>query len=324
MYHRHPVEVIGVPFGLGGSRPGASLGPDAIRFANLLVELGRLAEVTDAGNVATRPIGLPTVATQGIRNFETTLDNILQVRDRLSDALGRGVVPVVLGGDHSLSIGTLSAAVAHDPGVGVLWIDAHADLNTPDTSPSMNLHGMTLGAVIRYPCAHSDPEVRRQWERLLSDVVPTPGLQPSRVVWVGLRDLDEGERKRIIEGDLRRAITMYEVDHFGLEAMMEHAAGFLERAGVSRLWVSLDVDVLDPLIAPGTGTGVRGGFNYREMHLLAEFLYELVGRDTSPFELAGVDVVEVNPPLDRQNETARLATEWLCSLFGKRILPRWA
>lgn len=324
MYHRHPVEVIGVPFGLGGSRPGASLGPDAIRFANLLTELGRLTNVTDAGNIASRPIGLATGAAHGIRNFEPTLANILQVRGRLVDTLGRGVVPVVLGGDHSLSVGTLSAAITLDPGVGVLWIDAHADMNTPDTSPSMNLHGMALGALTRYPCEHTDPEVRRQWERLLDEVVPEPGLQPGRVVWFGLRDLDEGERKRIIEGDLRRAITMYEVDHFGLEAMMEHAAGFLERVGVTRLWVSLDVDVLDPLIAPGTGTGVRGGLNYREMHLLAEFLYELMGRETSPFDLVGVDVVEVNPPLDRQNETARLATEWLCSLFGKRILPRWA
>jgi arginase len=324
MYHRHPVEVVGVPFGLGGSRPGASLGPDAIRFANLIAELGRLAEVTDAGNIASRPIGVPAAATHGIRNFEPTLHNIIQVRDRLSDTLARGFVPVVLGGDHSLSIGTLSAAVAHDPDVAVLWIDAHADLNTPDTSPSMNLHGMTLGALMRYSCEHGATEARAQWDRVLDEVVPQPGIQPGRVIWFGLRDLDDGERQRLIEGDLRRAITMYEVDHFGLEAMMEHAAGYLERAGVSRLWVSLDVDVLDPLIAPGTGTGVRGGFNYREMHLLAEFLYELIGRDTSPFELAGVDVVEVNPPLDRQNETARLATEWLCSLFGKRILPRWA
>jgi len=313
-----------VPFGLGGSRPGASLGPDAIRFANLVGELGRLAEVTDAGNVATRPIGLPSVDGRGIRNFDAAFENILRVRERLASTIARGVVPVVLGGDHSLSIGTLSAAVGHVAGIGALWIDAHADLNTPDTSPSMNLHGMSLAAVMRLPCESGDDTMRSQWARILSEAVPEQALKPNRVVWIGLRDLDEAERLRLVEGDVRRAVTMYEVDHFGLEAMMEHAAGFLERAGVTRLWVSLDVDVLDPLIAPGTGTGVRGGFNYREMHLLAEFLYELVGRDTSPFDLAGVDVVEVNPPLDRQNETARLATEWLCSLFGKRILPRWA
>lgn len=313
-----------MPFGLGGSRPGASLGPDAIRFANLVGELGRLAEVTDAGNVATRPIGLPSVDGRGIRNFDAAFENVLRVRERSANTIARGVVPVVLGGDHSLSIGTLSAAVAHDAGIGALWIDAHADLNTPDTSPSMNLHGMSLGAAMRLPCESEDETMRSQWGRILSEAVPEQALEPNRVVWIGLRDLDEAERRRLVEGDIRRAVTMYEVDHFGLEAMMEHAAGFLERAGVTRLWVSLDVDVLDPLIAPGTGTGVRGGFNYREMHLLAEFLYELVGRDTSPFDLAGVDVVEVNPPLDRQNETARLATEWLCSLFGKRILPRWA
>lgn len=313
-----------MPFGLGGSRPGASLGPDAIRFANLVAELGRLAEVTDSGNVSTRSIGLTTVDGVGIRNFDAVFENILEVRRRLESIIARGVVPVVLGGDHSLSIGTLSAAAGHDPDLGVLWIDAHADLNTPDTSPSMNLHGMGLGAATRLQCEDGDEVIRSQWARLLSEVVPKNGLQSARIVWIGLRDLDEAERRRLITGDIRRAVTMYEVDHFGLEAMMEHAAGFLERAGVTRLWVSLDVDVLDPLIAPGTGTGVRGGFNYREMHLLAEFLHELVGHDTSPFDLAGVDVVEVNPPLDRQNETARLATEWLCSLFGKRILPRWA
>lgn len=324
MYHRHPIEIIGVPFGLGGSRPGTSLGPDAIRFANVIGELSQLAEVTDAGNVAARPIGLPSIDGKGIRNFEAAFENMLRVRERVERTIERGVVPIILGGDHSLSIGTLSAALNHNSGMGVLWIDAHADLNTPDTSPSMNLHGMTLGATMRLPCNEGNETMRAQWARILSDVVPERGLQPACVVWIGLRDLDEAERQRLIEGDIRRAVTMYEVDHFGLEAMMEHAAGFLERAGVTKLWVSLDVDVLDPFIAPGTGTGVRGGFNYREMHLLAEFLYELVGRHTSPFDLAGVDVVEVNPPLDRQNETARLATEWLGSLFGKRILPRWA
>ncbi|GIV01418.1 MAG: arginase [Fimbriimonadales bacterium] len=322
MFAKKPVTILGVPFGLGGSRPGASLGPDAIRFASLVNQLSLLAEVEDCGNVVTAPIGGATSDGNGIRNFEVAFESLRQTRPRVDEVLGRGRVPVVLGGDHSLSIATVSAAVGSAEEVGLLWIDAHADLNTPDTSPSGNLHGMSVAALLGLPCESHHPG-SAAWEQIQQEIVSGNHLKHEQVVWLGLRDLDPGERERIIQTDIRRAITMYEIDHFGLEAMMEHAAGYLERTGVRNLWISLDVDVLDPLIAPGTGTGVRGGLTYREMHLLAEFLYELVGSQTSPFDLIGVDVVEVNPPLDRQNETARLATEWLCSLFGKRILPRW-
>lgn len=322
MFSKKPLTVLGVPFGLGGSRPGASLGPDAIRFASLVQQLTHLADVEDRGNVVTAPIGEHSGDGSGIRNFAAAFESLARTREQVSAVLREGRVPVVLGGDHSLSIATVSAALESAADLGLLWIDAHADLNTPDTSPSGNLHGMSVAALVGLECSpeHSGSSA---WQKILNEVVQGHRLPHSRVVWIGIRDLDPGERERIIAHDIRRAITMYEVDHFGLEAMMEHAAGYLERAGVRNLWVSLDVDVLDPLIAPGTGTGVRGGLTYREMHLLAEFLYELVGRESSPFDLAGVEVVEVNPPLDRQNETARLATEWLCSLFGKRILPRW-
>jgi arginase len=148
-------------------------------------------------------------------------------------------------------------------------------------------------------------------------------MDPSCIVWLGLRDVDAGEANRIAGIDGRNAISMHEVDRYGVGPMIEQAVARLKQAGARRLWVSFDADVLDPQIAPGTGTKVRGGLTYREAHLLAEILHETLRSDDPPFQLVGVKIAEVNPILDQQNATASLCVEWVSSLFGKRILPQW-
>jgi arginase len=217
----------------------------------------------------------------------------------VAGAVGDGHFPLVLGGDHSVALGTLGGlARASGPG-GVLWLDAHGDLNRPDTSPSGNVHGMPLAAVLGL----AGPEFE-------SDVYPLPAITPERLALVGVRSLDAGERDLLAEMDAR-VFTMSDVDRLGLEAVMREA---LEQvAGDGFVHLSLDMDVLDPEVAPGVGTPVRGGLSYREAHLAMELAAEagIVG---------SLEVVEVNPILDRENETAKLAVELVASALGARIL----
>lgn len=314
-----------MPFGLGGRRLGASLGPTAIRIAGLQKELEEIvAEVTDMGDVRS-PLGNePGNRGEGIGHFEKVLTNLEEVKRAVSEATVPRSIPLVLGGDHSLAVATVSAALEQSGELlGVLWVDAHGDLNTPDTSPSGNLHGMSLAALCGLRCGECPAPRAEQWARLLEAVVPERRLDASRIVWFGLRDPDRSEVERITSGDSRRAVTMHEIDRFGIPAMVEHAVETLRRAGVRRLWVSFDLDVLDPMIAPGTGTDVRGGLSYREAHLLAEMLHETLRGPGCPFELVGIEIVEVNPTLDTNNETAVMAVEWVTSLLGRRILPAW-
>jgi arginase len=308
--------------GLGGRRYGASLGPQALRIAGLERELSRVvSSYRDRGDVLAPESGESFDRGEGIGNFERCLMHLKTLREGVYGQLARGETPVVLGGDHSLSIGTLSAASEYaDGGLGVLWIDAHADLNTPDTSPSGNLHGMSLAAVAKLACGGGDVLLKRQWEKLLGDLVPH-GLDLRKVVWLGLRDVDAGERERLAGGHLMQAITMHEIDRDGITRAVEHAVEVFRRHGATQLWVSFDADVYDPYVAPGTGTIVRGGLSYRESHLLGELLYEYLVDSNRALDLLGVDVAEVNPTLDSGNMTAVTCVEWLASLFGKRILP---
>jgi arginase len=220
---------------------------------------------------------------------------------------------------------TIPAAVAStDDPIAVLWVDAHGDINTPDTSPSGNLHGMVLAAVCGMQSNSADEILNAQWSRLLKGIAPRGKfLDPKNIVWIGLREVDSGEAERIQGIEPRNAISMHEIDRYGIGAMAQRAIEQLGQTGAKKLWVSFDADVLDPQIAPGTGTKVRGGLTYREAHLLAEILHETLRSQDSQFELVGVKVAEVNPILDQQNVTATLCVEWLCSLFGKRILQRW-
>lgn len=316
------VSVLGMPTGLGGRRYGASLGPQAIRIAGLERELSKIvSSYRDRGDVVAPDLGESFERGEGIGNFERSLANLKLLRKAIHAQLEAKETPIVIGGDHSLSISTLSAAVAYaDGALGVLWIDAHADLNTPDTSPSGNLHGMSLAAASKLPCGACETLMQDQWSKLLDEIVPRP-VDLRKVVWIGLRDVDEGERKRIQEGHLLQAITMHEVDRDGITRAVEHAVEILRRQGATKLWISFDADVYDPYVAPGTGTIVRGGLSYRESHLLGELLFEYLSDSNRAFDLVGVDVAEVNPTLDNGNMTAITCVEWLASLFGKRILP---
>lgn len=231
---------------------------------------------------------------------------------RLADLL-----PLVIGGDHSLAMGSISGAMHKHSRLGVLWIDAHMDLNTPETSASKNLHGMPLAALTKLSSGRdgADP----LWEEILSGLGPSHGLPGDQVAWLGLRDVDEGEVKNLARLPGSLPMTMQDVDRDGIHGCMHRLRRWIEARGISELWISFDVDSLDPLYAPGTGTAVRGGLTYREGHLLAELLHEMIWTD-EVCALAGVDIVEVNPLRDRDNETAKVATEWTASLFGKTIL----
>ena len=295
------VAVIGAPLDLGAGRRGVDMGPSAIRYAGLDKQLADKlgVRVTDAGNVIS-----PVVETTAMGDANARyLAQILDLCDRLSalvaEAAGRGALPLVLGGDHSVALGSLVGMAKVKGAGGVVWIDAHGDLNTPATSPSGNVHGMVLAAALGMA---GDSFKRDGW--------PLPAVEPGRLALVGVRSLDDGERDLLRELDAK-VFTMSEVDRIGIEPCMREAIA--HAAGGAFLHVSLDLDVVDPDYAPGVGTPVRGGLSYREAHLAMETVAESRLVDS-------MDVVEVNPILDRENATGQLAVELVASALGARIL----
>lgn len=318
------VEVIGAPFDMCGPHHGSRCGPIAMRLAGLEPQLKALigeGSVSDLGDVV--PLGpeLP-----GVRRKcdEAGLAVYSALRAAVSASLGRGAVPLVLGGDHSVSIGSVSAALNHlGDRLALLWIDAHADCNSPGTTPSGNLHGMPIAAL----AGLADPSDPRQpWaadlDRVWAEVIELAGparLPLRNVAWFGLREVDAGEAARILGAPSCYCATMQTVDERGVGACVDGFWEWADQARVTHVWVSMDVDVLDPVFAPGTGTAVRGGLSYREGHLLAEMLREGFDHRSSP-ALAGLDVVEVNPLRDHANSTANVALEWILSFFGQSIL----
>ena len=294
------VAIIGAALDLGAGRRGVDMGPSAIRYAGLDERLAALGlEVDDLGNVE---VGVAEATDEGDPRARF-LDEIKEVSARLAaqvrDSAAGGAVPVVLGGDHAVAIGTLGGlASASGPG-GVLWFDAHGDLNTPETSPSGNVHGMPLAAALGLAT-----------DTFASDAWQLPALDPDHVALLGLRSLDAGERELVKELGIA-AYTMSDFDRRGVEAVVREA---LERVeGAAFVHVSLDMDVVDPEAAPGVGTPVRGGLSYREAHLAMELVAEESG-------FGSLEIVEVNPILDRENATGRLAVELAASAFGERIL----
>jgi arginase len=295
-----PVAVIGAPLDLGQDRRGVDMGPSAIRYAGLdsrLADLGR--PVTDWGNVES---AVAEAAEQGESNARFLMP-VMRTCERIAALVRRaaeaGEVPVVLGGDHSVALGSIGGlASLYGPG-GVIWIDAHGDLNTPETTPSGNVHGMVLAAVLGL----GGPAFE-------SSAWPLPAVEPQRVALVGVRSLDAGERERVKELGVK-VFTMSDVDRLGVERAIRESLTHI--AGPGFVHVSLDMDAVDPEVAPGVGTPVRGGLNYREAHLALELVAE-------SGLLTALDVVEVNPVFDRQNETAQLAVELVASALGARIL----
>src|SRR5437868_9524758 len=292
------VALIGASLDLGAGRRGVDMGPSAIRYAGLASRIGRLGlRVHDLGNVEGAVPEATAVGSERVRFLEPIKAACERIADLVARSLSDGLVPLVLGGDHSVSIGTLGGlARVHGPG-GVLWIDAHGDVNRPETSPSGNVHGMVLAAALG-----------AAGDGFESDAWPLPAVEPSRVALVGTRELDPGERELLHHLDIS-VFTMTEVDRLGVEHAVRES---LERiAGDGFVHVSFDLDAVDPEVAPGVGTPVRGGLSYREAHLSCELVAEsgLVG---------SFDLVEVNPILDRENQTAKLAVELAASARGAR------
>lgn len=264
---------------------------------------------------------------RSLRNFPVAQEIYRQTRLQFDAVFGRGNLPVMIGGDHSLSMCSVSAALEHTQGdLAVLWIDAHGDMNTPGTTPSGRLHGMPLAALLGLPSHTEDPTMNEQWAWLEGNVIGKQKVRAENLGWIGLRDVDyrkdhvkrtERENIEACRGSFVRSIE--DVDRDGLGGTLDQFQTWLAETGAKNLWISFDVDSLDPIYAPGTGTKVRGGLTYREGHQIAETLGRLIWEDEA-IRLAGLDLVEVNPLLDHQNETAQYAIEWLCSFFGKRIL----
>ncbi|HMH39909.1 MAG TPA: arginase [Gaiellaceae bacterium] len=297
---RRRVSVIGAALDLGQGRRGVDMGPSAIRYAGLDARLDELGhEYVDCGNVETAVAEATTAGDEQARFLPQIKDTSQRIAALVARAAREDSVPVVLGGDHSVALGTLAGlAEVHGPG-GTIWIDAHGDLNSPDTSPSGNVHGMVLAAVLGLA-----------GDRFRGDGWGLPAVAPGRVALVGVRSLDDGERQVLRELDAK-VFTMSEVDRLGIERAIRESLTHV--AGPGFVHVSLDMDAVDPEVAPGVGTPVRGGLSYREAHLAMELIAES-GLASS------FDVVEVNPILDRENETAQLAVELVASALGARIL----
>lgn len=294
------VAIVGAPVDLGADRRGVDMGPSAIRYAGLEAGLRGIGHaVKDFGNI---PAPVPESTDTGapdLKYLEPILQMAQELAERVSAMMEDGAFPLVLGGDHSVSLGSV-AGVARHRRIGVIWLDAHGDFNIPSTSPSGNIHGMVLSAL----AGKGD-------ERLVGLGGAQPKVEPQNMALVGVRELDPGERSLLRTCGVH-VFTMHDVDRMGLVNVMDLA---VERAsaGAEGLHLSLDLDVVDPLQAPGVGTPVPGGLSFRETHLAMEIL-------SASNRLCSMDVVEVNPILDRQNETAALAMQFALSALGKRIL----
>ncbi|MCY3592672.1 MAG: arginase [Acidobacteria bacterium] len=295
---RTTIRIVGAPLDLGQARRGVDLGPTALRYAGLKSALLGLGyRVEDRGNIETvERDSLPEEP--GLGFLRPVVDACERIYEASREAVADGALPLVLGGDHSIAVGTVGG-VSHEHRTGVLWIDAHGDFNTPETSPTGNLHGMPLAAL----CGYGAPE-------LVDAGRPGAKLRPKDVVLFGVRDLDPREQALIHRAGVT-VYTMRQIDERGLAPLANEALE--QMAHVDRLHVSLDMDAIDPREAPGVGTQAPGGLSYREGHLLMELIAEHGG-------LGSVDVVEVNPILDTRNQTAKLALGLLSSLFGRSIL----
>ena len=297
---KREVAIIGAALDLGQGRRGVDMGPSAMRYAGLEERLTSLGyRVRDHGNVETAVPEATALRDERARFLPEIKETCARIAAKVVEESSTGAIPLVLGGDHSVALGTLGGlASAHGPG-GVLWIDAHPDINTPDTSPSGNVHGMPLAAALGL----AGPDFE-------SEAWPLPAVDPRRVALLGIRQLDEGERRLLRDAGVR-AFTMSEIDRIGVERATREALDLV--AGPGFVHLSLDLDALDPEIAPGVGTPVRGGLTYREAHLALELIAEsqLVG---------SLEVVEVNPILDRENTTATTAVELVASALGKTII----
>jgi arginase len=301
------VRMIGVPMDLGAGRRGVDMGPSAVRYAGL----GQLVQAlgftySDGGDIS---VPIPEIRAPGrgpryLKEIHRACERLAQRVEKLMDD---GVTPLVIGGDHSMAIGTITGVASHfrkrDEKIGLIWVDAHADMNTPDTSPSGNIHGMPLGSVMGY----GSPE-------LVNLGGFSPKIEPDNVALIGIREVDPGEREIV----LRSGIHYYEmmkVDARGMGAVIEEAIAHATR-GTAGVHLSFDMDAVDPEYAPGVGTPVRGGLSLRESHLLMELVSDS-GR------LVSMEFAELNPIHDVANQTGQLLCELVGSALGKKVMPTY-
>ena len=305
MKPRSQIAIIGVPLDMGADRRGVDMGPSAVRVACLNSKLTALGyAVDDLGNV---PVTQPETQPEGsprAKYLSQITDTCTRLAAMVDESMGRGETPLVLGGDHSIAIGTVAGVSINQQRqqkkIGLIWIDAHTDMNTPESSPSGNIHGMPLAC-----CMGNGPD------ELTGIGGFSPKVHPKNVALVGIRSVDELEREYVQRSGVR-VFTMRDIDERGLRAVMEEAIT-VASGGTAGFHVSLDMDAMDPTEAPGVGTPVRGGLSYREAHLAMETLCDS-GR------MLSMEVVEVNPVIDEVNRTGLLAVELVLSAMGKRIL----
>ena len=300
-----PVHIIGVPLDLGAGRRGVDMGPSALRIAGIgdhIASLGRT--VVDKGDLPA-PIAETQRPADARKKYVRDIAKVCQkLRDLALKSLDAGALPVVLGGDHSLAAGSVAASAewtqrSSSRPLGLIWIDAHGDMNTPETTTSGNVHGMPLAALL------GDQPLE------LASIGPTPSVRPEHTVLLGIRNLDEQEKEQIRRSGVH-VFTMKDIDRDGIAQVAERALA-VAADGTGGIHVSLDMDVCDPSIAPGVGTAVKGGLDYREAHMVMELVAD-------SRRLVALDIVEVNPTLDLRNITAELATELALSALGKNIL----
>jgi arginase len=300
------IRVLGVPLDMGASRRGVDMGPSAMRVAGLEARLEALGhEVTDAGDIRVKIAETQPSGKENARYLNPIAETCALTAEAVVKTLEEGMVPLVLGGDHSVAAGTVSGVSEfyrrRGEKIGLVWMDAHTDINTPDTSPSGNVHGMPLAALLGL-----GPEP-------LSQVFGfSPKVAPENVALVGIREIDAPERENLRRAGVQHVFTMREIDERGMRWVMEEALR-VTCEGTAGCHISLDMDWIDPEDAPGVGTPVRGGGTYREAHLAMEILAD---HD----RLLSFEIVEVNPVIDEHNRTADLAVELACSAFGKKIL----
>ncbi len=296
------ISIIGVPMDLGQTRRGVDMGPSAMRYAGVVERLENLGyEVNDRGDIEIgRPTKYDIKNEDNLKDLEEVVKANQLLADSLKEAVNEGDFPLVLGGDHSIAIGTLAGVANMHKELGVIWYDAHGDLNTGDTSPSGNIHGMPLA--VSLGIGHPS----------LTEIGGfAPKIKPENIVIIGARSLDEGERELIREKGIK-VFTMHEIDRVGMTNVMEEAISHVSR-NTDGIHLSLDLDALDPHDAPGVGTPVVGGTTYRETHLAMEMLAE---RNL----VTSAEFVEVNPILDAKNQTAEAAVGLIGSLFGEKLL----
>lgn len=294
------IDIIGVPIDLGADRRGVDMGPSAIRYAHLQPKLESLGyTVNDEGNVEVPIAEMCSITNPKLKYIDCIIPMSRRVSGAVSTSMQAGNFPLVLGGDHSLSIGSVRGA-ARGRKIGVIWVDAHGDFNTAETTPSGNIHGMSLAIL----AGLGDKNLVQLWDE------PVPVIDPKKIAIVGARDLDEGEKVNLQNAGAM-VMSMEQIDRYGMVAALEKAIERVSR-DVDGIYLSLDLDSLDPEHAPGVGTPVPAGLTQREAHLACEMISE-TGK------LIGMDLVEVNPILDVQNRTASLAVDFALTSLGRRI-----